>query len=52
MDAYTAQKEWLDRRFRQTTEDGIFFAHQNIYGFKSPNCEDGVILRYTIFWTS
>ena len=51
MDAYTAQtKEWLDRRFRQTTEDGIFFAHQNIYGFKSPYCEDGVILRYTIFW--
>ncbi len=50
MDIYTAQtREWLNSRFRYTTEDGIFFAHQNIYGFKSPYCEDGVILRYAIF---
>jgi len=50
MDQYTAQtKEWLNTRFRKTTEGGVFFAHQNIYGFKSPFCEEGVVLRYVIF---
>ena len=50
MDQYTTQtREWLNARFRKTTEDGIFFAHQNIYGFKSPYSEDGVVLRYVIF---
>lgn len=50
MDSYTAKtKEWLNQRFRQT-KDGIFFAHQNIYGFKSPYVEEGVVLRYVIFY--
>src|SRR4051812_36966272 len=51
MDQYTIDtKNWLNKRFQQTTPDGIFFAHQNIYGFKSPYCEDGVVLRYVIFF--
>jgi SAM-dependent methyltransferase len=50
MDQYTSDtKRWLNDRFRKTTENGVFFAHQNIYGFKSPYCEEGVILRYAIF---
>jgi len=50
VDPYTVEtKAWLNDRFRKTTEDGVFYAHQNIYGFKSPYCEDGVVLRYVIF---
>ena len=50
LDSYTAQtKDWLNVRFRKVTDGGVFFAHQNIYGFKSPFCEDGVVLRYVIF---
>lgn len=54
MDSYTAQtQQWLNDRFRKTTEDGVFYAHQNIYGFKSrlksACCEDGVVVRYLIF---
>jgi SAM-dependent methyltransferase len=49
MDAYTARtRKWLDDRFRWITEDGVFFANQNVYGFKSSYCNDGVILRYAI----
>lgn len=63
MDQYTTEtQKWLDARYRLTTDDGIYFAHQNIYGFrarlltttrdgeKSGYTEEGVILRYIIFW--
>jgi len=63
MDQYTTEtQEWLDARYRLTTDDGIYLAHQNIYGFrarlltttrdgkKSGYCEDGAIWRYIIFW--
>jgi SAM-dependent methyltransferase len=63
MDSYTAEtQQWLNQRFRVTTDDGIFYAHQNIYGFNarflptsrdgkpSTYSEEGVVLRYIIFW--
>jgi SAM-dependent methyltransferase len=63
MDSYTAEtQKWLDDRYRVTTDDGIFFAHQNIYGFQSRTlstslqgkrsayAEEGAVLRYLIFW--
>lgn len=63
MDQYTAEtQKWLDARYRVATDDGIYFAHQNIYGFRarfltttingrrSGYAEDGNILRYIIFW--
>jgi ubiquinone/menaquinone biosynthesis C-methylase UbiE len=47
--SYTkSTKEWLDIRFRQTTNEGIYLAHQPIYGFKGKNCEPFIINRYTI----
>ncbi|MEM1308164.1 MAG: class I SAM-dependent methyltransferase [Cyanobacteria bacterium P01_D01_bin.71] len=50
MDEYTQDvKQWLNQRFRATTADGYFYAHQNIYGFKSPYAEPGMVLRYVIF---
>lgn len=49
MDEFTKNtREWLDERFRQTTNDGIYFAHQPIYGFKGMNCEPFIINRYSI----
>jgi SAM-dependent methyltransferase len=63
MDQYTAEtQKWLDNRFRQTTDDGVFFAHQNIYGFHARLLETtvagqptayadpGAVSRYVIFW--
>ncbi|NEQ46175.1 MAG: class I SAM-dependent methyltransferase [Leptolyngbya sp. SIOISBB] len=51
MDEYTQDvKQWLNERFRATTADGYFYAHQNIYGFKSPYAEPGIVLRYVIFY--
>jgi len=58
----TETQERLDARYRLATDDGIYFAHQNIYGFRSRlltttrdgnesgYSEDGYILRYIIFW--
>ncbi len=49
MDAYTAEvKEMLERRFRMTGEGGVYFAHQPIYGFRSPHSEERRIERYVI----
>ncbi len=49
MDSYTNEtKKWLDERFRQTTNDGIYYAHQPIYGFGDKHCEPFVINRYSI----
>lgn len=56
MDTYTSETQrWLDNRFRQASNDGFFYAHQNIYGFDarfaSAYSEDGVVARYVIFWS-
>lgn len=49
MDEYTAEtRRWLDKRFRQTDSDGIYFAHQPIYGFRAGHCEDSIMRRYVI----
>lgn len=51
MDDYTKDvKQWLNQRFRATTPEGYFYAHQNIYGFKSPHVEPGMVLRYVILY--
>jgi ubiquinone/menaquinone biosynthesis C-methylase UbiE len=54
VDSYTVEtQQWLNNRFRRTTEEGVYYAHQNIYGFRNRRnysfCEDGVIKRYVIF---
>jgi ubiquinone/menaquinone biosynthesis C-methylase UbiE len=47
MDAYTtATMDWLNTRYRMTTPDGIYFAHQPIYGFDDLHCEPSVVERY------
>jgi ubiquinone/menaquinone biosynthesis C-methylase UbiE len=49
VDTYTKTiKEWLDERFKKTDEEGIYFAHQPIYGFRKGYSEYGVIIRYII----
>lgn len=49
MDAYTEEtRAWLDRRFRQVDADGIYFAHQPIYGFRAGHCEGWPTVRYVI----
>ncbi len=46
-DSYTEDtKNWLDQRFKQTDKDGIFLAHQPIYGFRKGHCDSNVITRY------
>ncbi len=40
MDSYSADTmQWLDARFRQTDSEGIYYAHQPIYGFRAGHCE-------------
>lgn len=49
MDNYTEKtRNWLDDRFRETTDEGIYFAHQPIYGFRNGHSEEYVIQRYMI----
>jgi SAM-dependent methyltransferase len=49
MDSYTEETmSWLDRRFRETDRDGIYLAHQPIYGFRRGHSEPGAIVRYVI----
>jgi ubiquinone/menaquinone biosynthesis C-methylase UbiE len=49
MDQYTLDtQKWLDERFRETTSDGIYFAHQPIYGFGDKNSEPYTLNRYMI----
>lgn len=46
-DAYTENaREWLDARFTRTEPDGIYRAHQPIYGFRAGHCEPGLAGRY------
>lgn len=49
MDRYTHDmKCWLDQRFKMTDEEGIYHAHQPIYGFRKGHSEPGIISRYII----
>lgn len=49
MDKYTEDtRGWLDARFRQTDEDGVYFAHQPIYGFRAGHSEPWLTIRYVI----
>ncbi len=41
-------KRWLDQRFKMTDEEGIYHAHQPIYGFRKGHSEPGTIVRYII----
>jgi SAM-dependent methyltransferase len=51
VDEYTATtRGWLDRRFRAVDADGIYRAHQPIYGFRRGPTEPGLVRRYTITW--
>ena len=39
MDTYTEDtKSWLDQRFREVDAEGVFLAHQPIYGFRRGHC--------------
>jgi SAM-dependent methyltransferase len=47
MDTYTEEtRAWLDRRFRDTSPDGVYLAHQPIYGFDAGHCEPSLLPRY------
>jgi SAM-dependent methyltransferase len=49
MDSYTSDtRDWLNERFRQTDQDGIYVAHQPIYGFRVEPFEPGLFDRYAI----
>ena len=53
MDRYTTDTQrWLDRRFRQTDPDGVYFAHQPIYGFRQGHSEAATISRYSITYSA
>lgn len=47
MDTYTEEtRAWLDRRFGETSPDGVYVAHQPIYGFDAGHCEPSLLPRY------
>jgi SAM-dependent methyltransferase len=47
MDTYTEDtRAWLDERFRETSADGVYKAHQPIYGFDAGHCEPSLLPRY------
>ena len=47
MDEYTKKtKYWLDTRFKQVDKDGIYYAHQPVYGFRKGHSERGLIARF------
>ncbi len=49
VDSYTEEtQKWLNDRFRQTDADGVYVAHQPIYGFRKGHCEDMIMMRYII----
>lgn len=49
MDEYTRMtRQWLDERYRRTDHQGIYFAHQPIYGFRMGHSEKSLLHRYTI----
>lgn len=47
MDEYTrGTRAWLDERFRLVDADGVYHAHQPIYGFRAGHSEPGLLDRY------
>jgi SAM-dependent methyltransferase len=47
MDAYTAEtRDWLESRYERTSPDGVYLAHQPIYGFRAGHCEPWLLERY------
>lgn len=49
MDSYTKRtQQWLDKRFRKTSSDGVYIAHQPIYGFRKGYCDVGLFDRYIL----
>ncbi|OGX17593.1 MAG: hypothetical protein A3K83_00485 [Omnitrophica WOR_2 bacterium RBG_13_44_8b] len=49
MDTYTQKtKEWLENRFRECNPDGIYYAHQPIYGLRRGYSEIRPVKRYII----
>ncbi len=49
MDDYTDKtKQWLEDRFKTVDKDGVYFAHQPVYGFAQGHCEGGIHDRYII----
>lgn len=46
MNDYTIETmEWLDNRFRKTDSEGIYIAHQPIYGFRKGHCDPNITLK-------
>ncbi|HKF76563.1 MAG TPA: class I SAM-dependent methyltransferase, partial [Candidatus Dormibacteraeota bacterium] len=39
-------RDYLDSRFRTCDEDGVYYAHQPIYGFRGGRCEPDLFDRY------
>lgn len=49
VDPYTSQtREWLDKRFNRTNSEGVYYAHQPIYGFRRPPSDGEYCERYAI----
>lgn len=49
LDTYTEElRDWLNNRFSLCDNNGVYFAHQPIYGFRQGPCEPGHISRYII----
>lgn len=49
VDPYTEDtRAWLDRRFREVDAEGVYFAHQPIYGFRAGHAENWPTARYVI----
>lgn len=49
MDEYTKKtRDWLDNRFNMFDSNGVYHAHQPVYGFRKGHCETGLISRYII----
>lgn len=49
MDKYTElTKNWLEDRYSQVDKNGIFIAHQPIYGFRKGNSDPSLLGRYII----
>lgn len=49
LDTYTEElRDWLNNRFSLCDNNGVYFAHQPIYGFRQDPCEPGHIYRYII----
>lgn len=47
MDKYTQKtKKWLDGRFKQTDKNGIYKAHQPIYGFRKGPTDSSLVDKY------